>query len=233
MRISHVLKNSPAGKARVRAAQITETERLGRSRPWLGAIIAPLDRYLRARQGVQEYSRSPTCILRIQLVSSSADVRLLDGTQLHCGERLLDLHLWNEHVPAIAKHGPTLGWARQMNRCFAESLRELVTYLARRPELDDVRMIRANISLGAASRCDQIARIVARYGFERVATPQPRKLAERMHRLGENILVSLLVLAANSAALKADTLRRDRTLTYLSRRRLEHLHGPGRARRSY
>ncbi len=212
----------------MRAAQITATERLGRSHPWLGALLAPLDRYLRRRQGVREYSRSPTCILRIQVVASAADISLADGARLRRGERFVDLHLWNEHVPSIPRHGATLDWARQMNRCFAESLRELAAYLGARSEFDDVRMIRAKMSLGPAARGDQIARIVAHYGFERVAAPQPRALIERMRRLGENILVSLLVLAGNSAALKADTLRRDRTLTFLSRRKLEHFHGCGR-----
>lgn len=212
----------------MRAAQITETERLGRSHPWLGALLAPLDRYLRRRQGVREFSRSPTCILRIQLGSSDADIGVADGTRLRRGERFLDLHLWNEHVPEIPKHGATLGWARQMNRCFAESLRELAAYLGTRPEFDDVRMIRAKMSFGPAARSDQIARIVAHYGFERVAAPQPRAPIERMRRLGENILVSLLVLVGNSASLKADTLRRDRTLTFLSRRKLERFHGSGR-----
>jgi hypothetical protein len=235
MRISHVAKQCPAGKAHVRAAiqQIDETERLGRSHPWLGALLAPLDRYLRVRQRVLEYSGARTCILRIQLLSSAADVGLTDGTRLRRGERFIDLHLWNERVPAIPKRGPTLQWARQMNRYFAESLRDLAAYLAARPALDDVRAIRVNMSLGPAARGDQIARIVARYGFERVAAPRPRTLAERMHRLGENIFVSLLVLASNSRALKADTLRRDRTLAYLSRRSLERLHGAGQTRQPH
>ncbi|MGH6817742.1 MAG: YkoP family protein [Methylovirgula sp.] len=235
MRISHVPKKYPAGEAHVRAAvrQITETERLGHSHPWLGALLAPLDRYLRLRQRVREYTSATTCILRIQLLSSAADVSLADGTRLRRGERFIDLHFWNEHVPAIPKRGPTLHWARQMNRCFAESLRELAAYLAARPEFDDVRAIRVNMSLGPPARGDQIARIVARYGFERVAAPQPRTFVERMHRLGENILVSLLVLASNSGALKADTLRRGRMLAYLSRRSLERLHGPGPTRRPH
>ncbi|MFZ0728768.1 MAG: hypothetical protein WAM51_01435 [Methylovirgula sp.] len=209
---------------RAAAQQITETERLGRSHPWLGAVLAPLDRYLRRRQRVREYSAAPTCILRIQLLLSATDVPLADGTRLRRGAPFIDLHFWNEHIPAIPERGPTLHWARQMNRCFADSLRELAAYLAARPEFDDVGAIRINTSLGPTARGDQIARIVAPYGFARVSVPRPRTLAERMRRLGENILVSLLVLAANCRALKADTLRRDRTLAYLPRRSLERLH---------
>jgi len=49
---------------------------------------------------------------------------------------------------------------------------------------------------------------------------EPERLGERLHRFGDNILISLMVLAQNSVALRADTLRRVRVPIYLSRRGL-------------
>ena len=71
---------------------------------------------------------------------------------------------------------------------------------------------------------------MARYGFEAVAEPERLTLGERLHRFGENILISLIVLAQNAAALRADTLRRARLPIYLSRHALERRFGAGRAR---
>jgi cytochrome b561 len=51
-----------------------------------------------------------------------------------------------------------------------------------------------------------------------------------MHRLGENIFISMMVLAHNAAALRADTLWRDRTLVFLSRSRLQERYGAGGGR---
>jgi hypothetical protein len=48
--------------------------------------------------------------------------------------------------------------------------------------------------------------------------------------LGENILISMMVLARNAAALRADVLRRDRTLVFLSRRELRRRYGFARDR---
>ena len=46
-----------------------------------------------------------------------------------------------------------------------------------------------------------------------------------MHWFGENILISMMVLARNAAALRADVLWRNRTLVFLSRRELRRRYG--------
>src|SRR5262249_61089430 len=54
-------------------------------------------------------------------------------------DRVIDLHLWNEHVPLMPKQGATIAWARRMCFCIEVSLRELAKHLMARPELDDIR----------------------------------------------------------------------------------------------
>jgi hypothetical protein len=190
-------------------------------RSFLARMIERLDLHLRLEQGVVEYSASPHCIFRLQLIESPDDFTFSDGARVRAGDRLLDLHIWNEHVPLIGKSGPTVAFARRLDRCIDASLLELTGFLRERADLDDVRAIRGNLVLGSKERSSQIARIAARYGFERVARSAPLSVGERLHRFGENILISMLVFARNPGSLRADTLWRDRTLTYLSRRRLE------------
>ena len=184
-------------------------------------MIGLLDRHLRLRQGVVEYSDLPECIFRLQLIESRDEALFSDGTRVHIGDRLIDLHIWNEHVPLVGEQGPTMAFARHLNHCIDVSLLELARHVAERKDLDDIRAIRGNLVLGSKARSAQIARIAARYGFERVRSTIPLPFGQRLHQFGENILISMLVLARNPSTLRSDTLWRDRTLTFLSRRTLE------------
>jgi hypothetical protein len=72
---------------------------------------------------------------------------------------------------------------------------------------------------------DQLARIMARFGFEAIVHPEHLPIAERVHRLGENMLISLIVFAQNARTLRRDTLTRVRLPIYLSRRTLDEKFG--------
>jgi hypothetical protein len=199
--------------------------------PWLGALLGALDDRLRARYGVFEYSHSPDCLFRINVAASEDTAILADGVHVHAGNKLINLHLWNEQFPPFPASGLTVAWALRVSRAFDASLRELNDYIEAHPALHDVVAVRGNIGFSGSARGEQIARLVGHFGFERVAAPPPRSLAQRLHRFGENILISMTVLARNAAALRAGTLRRDRTLVLLSRQRLQRRYGarPGRA----
>jgi hypothetical protein len=193
--------------------------------PWLEAMVTALDDRLRLRHGVIEYTHRPDCLFRIQFVASNDDYVLSDGTCVRAGARVANLHVWNEQFPCFSGKGPTLGWARRVNQAFDISLRELSYFLEARRDLDDVIAISANMTLEPAERSDQLVRFVARFGFERIAATNSRSFRQQMHWFGENILISMMVLARNAAALRADTLRRDRTLVFLSRRELRRRYG--------
>ena len=193
--------------------------------PWLEAMVAALDDRLRLRHGVIEYTNSPECLFRIQLASSADDYVLSDGTCVHSGDRIANLHVWNEQFPCFAEEGPTLAWARRVNQAFELSLRELARFLDGRHDLDDVAAICAKMSLEPMERSAQLVRFVSRFGFERIAAANSCSFRQQMHWFGENILISMMVLARNAAALRADTLRRDRTLVFLSRRELRRRYG--------
>jgi hypothetical protein len=198
--------------------------------PWLRALIEAVDRQLRRRFAVKEYSRSSECLFRIQIIRNGHDVLFRDGTRVRPGERIISLHFWNEQIPLIPASGPTLSWARRMNERFEHSMQELACHLATGSDMDDVVAIRANVALGAAARSGKISHILARFGFEIMPQQDSPSLARRIHRCGENILISLFVLARNAIALRSDTLMRGRVVAYLSRQALEQRYGRGARR---
>jgi hypothetical protein len=192
--------------------------------PWVAAVIDKIDKALRRRIGVTEYTQSRDCLCRMQITRSADDLLLRDATRVRPGDRIINLHFWTEQVPLIPPAGPTFAWARHVSRIFESSLQELAHHLAARADVQDVAAIRVSMALGSAARSDQVSRVLSRFGFE-PAPPQQPSLGERIHRCGENILISLIVLAHNPITIRSDTLRRDRVTLYLSRTTLERRYG--------
>jgi len=162
------------------------------TRPLWAEFIFALDSWLRRREGVFEYCHEPDCIFRAQLSRLSSDVLLSDGTFGRPGDRVIDLHLWNEQIPAMPIAGYSLAWGCRFNRSFEKSLGELAQSLVSKPELSDINIIRANTNL------DPLHRIAARHGFEVMRDPVELSPWDHAHRFGQNILSGLLTLACHS-----------------------------------
>ena len=157
----------------------------------------------------------------MQLIRCGGEVRLHDGSRIHRNDRLIDLHFWNEQLPRMPDRGPTVAWARRFKQAFNSSFYELARYLASRPDVEDVRAIRINMSVGTTQQRDQLSRIVARYGFQTIQETHPPSARERLRRFGENLLYLMMVYAINPPALRREVLRRDRAVAYLPRRLFE------------
>lgn len=174
-----------------------------------------VDGWLRRRNGVYEYSAHPQCLFRIQCVRVDETIELADNTSLPPGSRALALHLWNEHVPAIRAGGPSLGWARRIDRTVRNSLRELTRYLAVEPGLQDVHAMYGDMPVRDARQAAQLARIAARYGFEtRAGNADGRGL---LHRLGDVVFIIMLVAVTNPLVLRGAFFRHHNIRLYLSR----------------
>jgi hypothetical protein len=193
----------------------------------LGHAVFGLDRWLRRRQGIYEYSNDPVCLFRVNQAEADEAVTLSDGTHIHPGNPILELHLWNEHIPLMPTEGATLAWACRLHQAVDMSLRELACWMARQPDLDQVIALRGDMRIGTAGRGRQFTRIAARYGFESGAW---RAGSGSLRQFGENILLCFLVMAANPVAIRSDVLWRGHTLVYLARRVLERHYGVARHR---
>jgi hypothetical protein len=188
----------------------------GNRRPLWAESIFVLDSWLQWWEGVFEYSQKPDCIFRAQLSLLSSDVLLSDGTIGRSGDRVIELHLWNEQIPVAPLAGYSLAWGRRFNRSFAKSLGELAQSLVNKPELSDINIVRAN--------SDPLHRIAARHGFETIRDPVKPSPWERVHWFGQNILYWLLTLACHSGRARPKKFWRSRQLLYLSRRILDRKH---------
>jgi len=192
---------------------------------WPEQAIWALDHWLRERQGIYEYTDHAECLFRIERARATHSFTLSDGTGVRPGDPLIELHLWNEHIPVMGRRGPTLAWGRRTLRALDTSLHELARFLHRREEYADIAAFYGNMCLGTAAQCEQLARIMAQYGFE-VLSNRKGALPGALHRLGENLLIVMLALATNPATLRTALLRRYRERLILSRATLEGLYGP-------
>jgi hypothetical protein len=204
--------------------------RLPRSHPLLARALSALDVLLRRRHSVFEYSVHPSCLFRLQIDRVSRAMVLRDGSVLRTGRRTARLHFWNEHIPAVPANGATIRWGREMQQSIALSLRELAHYLSSRPDLADIAAVCAGVPSGTKTQAAQVARIMSHYGFETVPERGPLPIGERLHRVAENILISLVVFARNASALRLDSLLRVRVPIVLSRCTLEQKFGAAAAR---
>jgi hypothetical protein len=185
------------------------------TRPLWAELVFALDSWLRRRQGVFEYSRKPDCILRAQLSRLSSDVLLSDGTFGRAGDRVIDLHLWNEQIPVKPIAGYSLAWGCRFNRSLAKSLCGLAQFLMSKPQLSDINIIRAITNL------DPLHRIATRHGFEVIRDSVNLSPWEHVHRFGQNILYWLLTLACHFGRTRPRKFSRTRQVIYLPRRVLD------------
>ena len=186
---------------------------------WLQSAVFALDRRIRHHLGVYEYTFHPQCLFRLQLVHVGDPLLLADGTTVAPGSRVLALHLWNERMPVMGPLGPTLAWARKCDRAIHASLRELARYLAAQPSLRDIAAVCGDMPVTGAAQAKQLARIMARYGFEAAVGTADRRSA--IHRFGDAVLVLMLVLATNPCVARSAVLRCCNIRLFLSRAALE------------
>lgn len=188
----------------------------------LSKLMATIDRSLRSRQHIFEYSSSAGCLFRIQRASNRSALTLPDGTHLPPGAPMLALHVWNEHVPPLPASGTNLAWGRRISREIDLSLRELAAFVESRSDFADVVAISATLAFGSDATAPLMIALSGRYGFARpIEQARSRKTAaDRLHQIGENILITLLVWSHNPRALRGNTMRRTRLHVYMMRETL-------------
>jgi YkoP-like protein len=183
------------------------------TRPLWTRLIFALDGCLQRRAGVFEYSDAHECIFRAQLSRLAGNVALADGSLGRAGDRVIDLHFWNEQIPLQTPGGNSLAWGCRFNRCFAKSLLELAQFLKNNSAFADVKIIRANVNL------EMLDRIAKRHGFEPACNFGAPPAWKHLHEFGENILFWLLAIACNPDG--RTQFWRHRKPLYLSRRTLD------------
>ena len=193
----------------------------------LRRAISGIDDYLSYCCGVKPFSRDERCLLRYAAISSPGAFRLSDGTVLVPGDLVIDLHLWNEHIPPVPKHGPDLAWARLVAQWMKHSIALLAEAMATRPELRGAKAVRARTNfVGWGGHSESMSRLIERFGFEDVDEGAP-SMTKRVHDAFENILIGALTWTHNPEALRCTKLIRQRRPVWMSAARLCDRHRLG------
>lgn len=137
------------------------------------SLLRNLDRLLRGLLGVQEFSDDPRCLFRVSLMESDRDFTLADGTPVHRGDHVADLHFWTEHLPPIAPSGVDMDWAAQMRHQGVCSFIELADAVGHDKRLRQVKAWRAIVALRAADQVPLVNRLMAVSASSRPALPGP------------------------------------------------------------
>lgn len=190
------------------------------------AMVLALDLLLQRQGHVQEFTQDDECILRITLTACKQDVDLSDGTKVRAGDKICELHLWNEHIPPMPLEGPDLRWGLRFYRLAVKSLRSLAAYLAA-DERQDIVALGGQMAFIEKENPPVLASVAARLGFDVLNLTAQSGRWGRFTHFWENIFSWALMWTFNPASLRGKQfLRLQRYRLWMSRRTLLQRYGP-------
>lgn len=157
-------------------------------------LVLFLDSLIRRATGLSELCPEKDCLFRVRLVVWPREVRLRGGQIIPKGATVLDLHLWNEHLPPLPPGGPDLAWAARGWRMLRFSLGVLAAKMAGDPEYRRARAVVGVLSLPVLNGMVGGERLLRGLGFELL----PRQA--RLGRFGvfwENLYAGWVLWAYN------------------------------------
>lgn len=184
------------------------------------ALVRGLDLLLRRHGRVQEFTQDDECILRISLTTDKTDVQLSDGTKVRAGDRICELHLWNEHIPSMPVDGPDLRWGLRFHRLAVKSLRSLAAYMAT-DGLQDIVALGGQMAFPEKDDSPVLASVASQLGFDVVNLTAQAGRWGRFTHFWENVFSWALMWTYNPGSLRGKRfLRLQRYRLWMSRRSL-------------
>ena len=184
-----------------------------------------LDALLRRASHYIELADHPDCLFRFQVKPSPRGRVLADGTQVMPGDPIIQLHLWNEHIPPMPEEGPDLAWAQTFYRRLRKSLRLLAQHVTTSSQLGEVKALYGRIFVDLGGR-DPAVLMLRRLGFEFERVPDPVSMWARVERFFVTLYAGWLVWAYNPGSLKTKSIwEKDLVEVWMSRTRLLAMHG--------
>ncbi|HET6251577.1 MAG TPA: bacteriohopanetetrol glucosamine biosynthesis glycosyltransferase HpnI [Tepidisphaeraceae bacterium] len=197
------------------------------SATWFGRAVRRLDLYLRRKQGIFEFDARPQCLLRLSFGIADQRISLSDGTEILPGDRVCDLHFFNEHLPPIGSQGTDLAWAKLLRRRLYGSMASLAAFSRQDRRFDGIKAVRSNLALIPRRSIDrQIRQLASRLHFDLIKNETASTRLHRLHELGEDILIWALIKAFNPGGLRRGKIKRVRHSFFISRDMLEKSYPP-------
>ena len=193
----------------------------------LRALVSRFDIFLRRQGRVLEFSNDADCILRIAVGMCGKHMELSDGTTIRPGEKVCELHFWNEHIPPMSAEGPDLKWGLEFYRLAITSLRSLADYLPTDQALADVVALRGQLALAGGDGKLSLASAATQLGFDVLNLTLQAGRWGRFKQFWENIYSWALMWTFNPGTLRRKQfLGLNRYELWISRSRLSQLYGP-------
>lgn len=161
----------------------------------LRGFVLGIDRWLRRRLGIYEFTDDARCLFRIARERADREVLLSDGTRIAAGEPLVEVHLWNEHLPLRSDRGGDLAWAARAARLTQHSLRLLAAHVETDPALRGIRAVHGRMALPAASAGESAFALARRVGFD--VRPSGGGAAARFQEFWNTLHLRLLIWVFN------------------------------------
>ena len=162
------------------------------------SLIRRFDAFLSRRYGVFTFTDEEDCLLRLQIAAASHSL-LLPGQVVQPGDKVLKIHLWNEHVPIpSSSEGYGLVWAKEVQRMFLKSLQAVGRYMQGTSSLADTRAVGGETILLFAGDRRNGERLMKRLGFKVLPYTHP---LGRFGEFWENFYSWVLVWTYNPAGL--------------------------------
>jgi hypothetical protein len=157
-------------------------------------FVRAVDRAVRKLSGVFEYCDDPDCVFRVSLGPAPYPLPV-PGGEVHAGEKVIELHFWNEHLPAMPADGPLIGPAVKLRRQVASSARRLAHSMRNDPRLAGAKAVGGITPLFTAGDNSAAEGIFIRLGFS--VTPH-RNRRGRFMEFWEEVYAWLLMWAFTS-----------------------------------
>jgi hypothetical protein len=173
---------------------------------------------------VSEFETADDGLLRIAEGHAGHDFVFYDGIRVRQGQAVIELHLWNEHLPPFPDGGFELGWEERVRQQLMASLHRLAFRIAGNTRLRSAQALRMTISIPILGQQSLLARLLISIGFE------AGELASRKNailRFLDNIWVWLLTWTYNPRALIGWRFNRTRAEFWMSRARWLELYVDG------
>jgi hypothetical protein len=168
------------------------------------AAVRLIDQLIRVTEGVDEFSRDPECILRIQLKHATHAIKI-GSEMILMGEPVLALHAWNEHMPKLPAEGADLEWALQLRRQTIHSFRQVAGVMAHDSRYSQVQAVCGESALFSFTDHTGGTRMMEHLGFTVLPYHRP---AGRFGEFWENLFSWWLMWTYNNTSLHSRELWR-------------------------
>jgi hypothetical protein len=165
----------------------------------LCGAVRQLDGSLRRRQGIIEFTDDVECILRLSAHQAERDVALGDG-MVRRGDRIGELHLWNEHILPMSGGGANMVWGAAMRRRLRRSLVRLAAFVDSDLNFAGIQVFRGEAAFGPGKELDRTRCFAAGFGFEITKRPKARGLGDGLAAAAQTLFMWGMVRTFNRGA---------------------------------